>query len=70
MSPESSAGLRASTESANTPSSDGSAETKAMAMKHTNKAWNKSNYELNTVIIMKTYFFDKLTIKISFMLRF
>ena len=41
MSPESSAGLRASTESAKTPSSDGSAETNAMAMKHTNKAWNE-----------------------------
>lgn len=40
MSPESSAGLNASTESAKMLSSAGSAETNAMAMKHTNKAWN------------------------------
>lgn len=42
MSPWSSAGLKASAESPKIPSSSGKATTNAMAIKHTNKAYEES----------------------------
>ena len=52
ISPWSSAGLNESTESPKIPSSSGRATTMAMAIKHTNKAWEECKFSIQFMILI------------------